>query len=233
MDIFTLSMDIGEQILKCGGEIHRAKDTIKRINLAYGKSCCVFALPTIIIAQCDNRIEMRKIEYEETDLAELERLNALSRKLCDKKSYDVNATVKKLYSFKTDVISVFISTFSFTIFFSGSFIDGVFSGIIGIVITFLPYKNIGLPIFSSNLIDSFIAGILSQIPTKLGINSSYDKIIIGTIMLLVPGLTVVRSMRDMMNGDLTAGVFELFSAIMSALAIALGIAGALLLFKII
>ena len=58
-----------------------------------------------------------------------------------------------------------------------------------------------------------------------------DKIIIGTIMLLVPGLTVVNSIRDMMKGDLIAGLFELFNSIMSALAIALGVAGGIFIIK--
>ena len=57
-----------------------------------------------------------------------------------------------------------------------------------------------------------------------------DKIIIGTIMLLVPGLTVVNAIRDMMNSDLLAGMGELFDAVMSALSIAFAVAGALWLF---
>ena len=44
-------------------------------------------------------------------------------------------------------------------------------------------------------------------------------------MLLVPGLTIVSSIRDMMSGDLIAGIFELINAIMSAFGIALGVAG--------
>lgn len=49
-------------------------------------------------------------------------------------------------------------------------------------------------------------------------------------MLFVPGLTVVNAMRDMMSDDLIAGMIELFNAIISAFAIALGVAGAILLF---
>ncbi|MDE6155857.1 MAG: threonine/serine exporter family protein, partial [Eubacterium sp.] len=127
-------------------------------------------------------------------------------------------------------ISVCAATSAFCIFFKGTLIDAVFSAIIGLVITYAPYKKISFPLFSANLIDAFIAGILAHLPFIFGLEVQPDKIIVGTIMLLVPGLTVVNAMRDMMNGDLVAGMFELFNAIMSALGIALGTAGAILIF---
>ena len=61
-EVFSLSLDIGEAIIKCGGEVHRAEDTIKRINKAYGNNCSVFAIPTLIIAQSGSNIQLRKIE---------------------------------------------------------------------------------------------------------------------------------------------------------------------------
>lgn len=98
----------------------------------------------------------------------------------------------------------------------------LFSAAIGIVITYAPYKKISFPLFSANLIDSFVAGVLANIPTLFGLTVQPDKIIVGTIMLLVPGLTVVNAMRDLMNGDLVAGLFELFNSIISALGIGTG-----------
>ena len=80
------------------------------------------------------------------------------------------------------------------------------------------------------MVSSFAASVLSFIPEYLGIEIHQDKIIIGTIMLLVPGLTVVNATRDMMNSDLLAGMSELFNAMMSALSIAFGVAGALWIF---
>lgn len=229
-EIFSLSLDIGEAIIRCGGEVHRAEDTIKRINYAYGSSCNVFAIPSLIIAQSENKIQLRKIEREETDLAELARLNELSRKLCYKGSEEINITQKKLYPKTLEAISVCAATSAFCIFFKGTLIDAVFSAIIGLVITYAPYKKISFPLFSANLIHAFIAGILAHLPFVFGLEVHPDKIIVGTIMLLVPGLTVVNAMRDMMNGDLVAGMFELFNAIMSALGIALGTAGAIMIF---
>ena len=231
-EIFSLSLDIGREIIKSGGEIHRAKDTIYRINKAYGNNVAVFALPSIILAQGCGRMEIRQIEREVTDLTELERLNALSRKLCSKPLEEIQITKNSLYSKVFQIPAVFVATFSFCLFFGGGIVDAILSGIIGIIITLLniSYSDKSLPLFSTNLIESFVAGCLAHLPVLFGLSVMPDKIIIGTIMVLVPGLTIVSAMRDLMNGNLVAGFIELINSVMSALSIALGIAGALFAF---
>lgn len=53
----------------------------------------------------------------------------------------------------------------------------------------------------------------------------------GTIMLLIPGMSVGNAMKDLMSGDLIAGILEITEAFVTAFAIVLGFAGALLLFN--
>lgn len=231
-EIFSLSLDIGREIIKAGGEIHRAKDTIYRINKAYGNNVAVFALPSILLAHGCGRMEIRQIERENLDLTELERLNALSRKLCTAPLEEIQITKNSQYSRLLQIPAIFTATFSFCLFFGGGLTDAVLSGITGIIITLLnnSYSGKALPLFSTNLIESFTAGCLAQLPALFGLSVMPDKIIIGTIMILVPGLTVVSAMRDLMNGNLIAGFIELVNSVMSALSIALGIAGALFCF---
>lgn len=230
-EIFSLSLDIGQEIIRCGGEIHRAEDTIKRINLAYNQECRVFAIPKFIIAQSGQKTEIRKIDSERTDLSELDRLNSLSRRLCMESDEEIRVTRKKVYNQFAGVAATFTATFSFCIFFGGNIFDALFSGIIGLMISYSGYKKASLPEFSANLIDAFVSGIMAYIPYYAGFSVNPDKIIVGTIMLLVPGLTVANAMRDMMSGDLLAGLIELFNSIISALGIAFGTAGALFVFN--
>ncbi len=49
-----------------------------------------------------------------------------------------------------------------------------------------------------------------------------DNIIIGGIMLLVPGLSIVNAIRDTMSGDLVSGTARAVEAIFIAVAIATG-----------
>lgn len=230
--ILTKSLDIAQKMIENGGEISKAEETVKRINASNNQSCLIFALPTLIIAQSGSDTQIRRIKNIDTDLLMLARLNSLSRKLCnDKYAKGIEKEAGFSNGFKN--ICVFLATASFSLFFGGTLTDAVFSGIIGFIIYLLAFKTVSFPSFSSNLLESFIAGILSFLPKMIGFNVNQDKIIIGAIMVLVPGLTVVNAIRDLMNSELLAGLIELATAVFSALSIALGIAGALILFKML
>jgi uncharacterized membrane protein YjjP (DUF1212 family) len=45
---------------------------------------------------------------------------------------------------------------------------------------------------------------------------------IGTIMLLIPGLAFGNSLRDMLDGDIIAGIFRLIQSCLTAVMIAIG-----------
>ena len=49
-----------------------------------------------------------------------------------------------------------------------------------------------------------------------------DKMIIGTLMNLVPGIAITNVMRDILGGDLIAGIIKLVESLMVAIGIALG-----------
>jgi uncharacterized membrane protein YjjP (DUF1212 family) len=49
--LLCLALDVGEGVLKNGGEVHRVEDTVERICHAYGASHVeVFAITTLILA---------------------------------------------------------------------------------------------------------------------------------------------------------------------------------------
>ena len=49
-----------------------------------------------------------------------------------------------------------------------------------------------------------------------------DKVIIGNIMLLIPGVGLTNALRDLLVGDNIAGLIRLIEAVIMALAIAAG-----------
>ena len=61
-----------------------------------------------------------------------------------------------------------------------------------------------------------------------GLGQNPDKIIIGNIMLLIPGIALTTSLRDMINGDTISGLLGLSEAVLKALAIAIGFAAVLM-----
>ena len=55
-----------------------------------------------------------------------------------------------------------------------------------------------------------------------GLNINLDAVIIGGIMLLIPGIALTNSLRDMISGDIMSGMLRFFDAILVAAAIAAG-----------
>jgi uncharacterized membrane protein YjjB (DUF3815 family) len=60
----------------------------------------------------------------------------------------------------------------------------------------------------------------------LGLTNNVDAVIIGTLMILVPGLLFTNAMRDIIYGDTNSGVNRIVQVLLIAMAIALGTAAA-------
>ena len=59
---------------------------------------------------------------------------------------------------------------------------------------------------------------------RLGLAQNSDKIIIGTLMILVPGLALTNCIRDILAGDLMSGVAKIAEVFLIGVFIALGAA---------
>ena len=55
-----------------------------------------------------------------------------------------------------------------------------------------------------------------------------DQVIIGNIMLLIPGLATVNALKDLISGEMMTGMLRLSDALIQAIAIAIGFAIVLL-----
>lgn len=231
--IFDISVELAVNIVENGGEISRAEETVVRIcRFAGATDINVFIIPSLVSASADFAGERytvtKRIYKNELNLGRLEETNNESRILCreefncERIDYSYSALLKSF--------CILLATGSFCIYFGGNAIDALFAGIIGIVISSIPYKNSEFNVFSKTLIESTVSAFLSFLPRLIGIDSHPDKIMIGTIMLLIPGMSIGSSMKDMMSGNLIAGILQLTEAVVIALAIALGFAAALLIF---
>ena len=91
------------------------------------------------------------------------------------------------------------------------------------VLTLFKLKEYKLQMFGNALIGALVASSVACILMKLGIAEDLDKIIIGSIMPLVPGMSITNSIRDLMSGDTLSGMSGIMMAILIAVAIALGV----------
>ena len=63
---------------------------------------------------------------------------------------------------------------------------------------------------------------LSEEALRLSLVGSVDKVIIGNIMSLIPGIGLTNALRDLFTGDHIAGLLRTIESVMIALVIAAG-----------
>lgn len=236
-DYLHFVMDIGEQMLISGAEVHRVEESIRRMALAFGAvRVDVFIITSsmvVTVFEEDNNsyTETRRITSISTDFEKLHRLNALSRRICEgrltteemKSEYE-NAKNSKPYPFLVECLCYSVIAGAFTLFFGGTISETAVSLIIGAIV------RVGI-LFSEKVItnkifpkfsSAVIATALSYLALKLSIIGSVDKVIIGNIMTLIPGIGLTNALRDLFTGDSIAGLLRSIEAVLIALAIAAG-----------
>lgn len=235
--LLSCALDIGEYMLISGAEVYRVEDCIKRICLAYGcKRVDVFTITSSIVVTIVDDVhqratQTRRISGSNTDLSKLEKLNQMSRWMCAQKPglYEVKLKFRALrdepkYPFWVECIAYAVIAGAFTIFFGGIWTDGLVSLFVGLMLRFMVYGagKCRLNAMFSNFICSFGMSLLAFIAVKVGLGQSVDNIVIGNIMLLIPGIGLTNSLRDMISGDTMAGMLRFFEACLIALALAAG-----------
>ena len=74
-----------------------------------------------------------------------------------------------------------------------------------------------------NLFASIFVTLSSILIYSTGLPVLQDKIVIGSIMILVPGIAFTTSIRDIYNGDYLSGTIHLIDALLTAACIAAGV----------
>ena len=237
-------LDIAEEMLVCGAEVSRVEDSIERMGAAYG---CTRVNAFIITSNIQVTLEdpegniitqIRRIIRNDVDFDKLDYLNDLSRYICSekpdvtelRKRYD-KVMSRKNYPGWVGYLGAAMIAGGFAVFFGGNFLDGMASAILGLailaMIRFLGrYETNQLAMM---FIISFAAGLLTILMMAFGLGAHQDKIMIGGIMLLIPGIAMTNSVRDMLTGDIVTGTMRLTNSLLQAVAIACGFALSLMI----
>ncbi len=242
--ILSKALDISEEILRCGGEPRRIEDTVTRICTAYFDcESDIFALPSVIIANIrlsdgTKSTQMRRVNNTTNDLYILDMMNNLSRDVCAKKiaPEDVGHEIEKIKKEKVYpkflfYIAGLLAAGGFSVFFGGDIKDAAVAAAVGVIITLV---NINRFSFANQMIHtlfaSFIGASAAQIFVKFGFGTNPDTIMMGTIMLVIPGLAFGNSVRDLLFGDTVSGIIQLVQAVLLAAMVALGYVSSMLIF---
>ena len=232
-------MDIGELLLMPGAEVNRVEDTIGRLCRAYGfVRTDVFTITSSIIVSAmlpDGRTmtQTRRIRERDTDLGVVEAVNALSRRICTAPVSlgALKEEVGRIQEGERDQVLLKLGMYmmisaSLSIVFGGSAADGLAAALSGAVLFSVLRVSAALKLNSilQNMICSAITAFVVSALVGAGIGVHPDQIMIGNIMLVIPGIQLTNSLRDMINGDMISGLLNMSEALLKAIAVAMGFA---------
>ena len=114
--------------------------------------------------------------------------------------------------------------FLLAVLFGGNIIDALCSGFCGIAIALVNriMDHFNANLFFKTISASFIMALAAYILDHLRICAHVDSVIIGALMILVPGLLFTNAMRDIIYGDTNSGINRIVQVFLIAAAIALG-----------
>ena len=240
----TCAMDIGEQMLVNGAEVHRVEDSVKRMCSAFGFGRIdVFIITSSMVVTVtdgeESYTQTRRIKNIGTDFEKLHRLNDLSRKICSSsmtveeiRRIFEDILKQKPYSFWIECPAYAIISGAFTLFFGGTLYEALVSFAIGALICGVIYlaEQAKMNKIFIKFSCCFAATILAIVALKVGIIQTLDKVLIGNIMTLIPGIGLTNALRDLFTGDSIAGLLRLIEAVLTALALAAGYFAAVFIF---
>lgn len=235
--LLELATDLGYRLAMSGAETFRIEESISRVLAAYGIPSEVFAITnclTVSIETPDGKpmTRMRRIGFHGNDLDTVEKYSNLSRKICNEVP-DVAYAWQWLnetdasrlnYRLSISLLGHFLGAMGFAIVFGGKFVDGFCSGVCGVIVGLINHYMNKLKVnqFFSTIAASFILAFSSYAIGATGIPYNTDTVIIGTLMILVPGLIFTNAMRDIIFGDTNSGINRIVQVLLVAAAMALG-----------
>ena len=237
--------ELGEMMLRYGGEVSRVEDTVYRLGIAYGYSSvdCLTIMNCIIISftreDGESFTQMRRVLEIKKNMERVRACNALSREVCREPLCPLEfqerlkaIEEKSLYRPSQMCLIYMMASAAMTMFFGGGAADAIVSAI-GAVALYFSGRLMDLARiqnFVTAYIEAFMVGTVICLMMALGVGDDYGVISMGNIMLMISGSGLMTSVRDMINNDLLSGIMGFLSAVLGAAAIALGFVSAALIF---
>lgn len=236
--LLDTSVMAGQMMLEYGAETCRVEDTMHRmLALSQLKTAEVFVTMTGFVATLDDpsihsMTVVRRIVGQGTNLDMIDRLNTISRRLCngDLSLEEAFRQVKELknrtWKPRAFLISTPMVTAAFALTYGGTLSEAFVSAVTGLVMAVFLYacRRMRMQSFFGTLVSSAAASILaSGILQAFPAFGRLDSVVIAFIMPLVPGVAITNAVFDTLHGDYLSGTARTVEAFVTAAAVAMGI----------
>ncbi|MCU7556298.1 threonine/serine exporter family protein [Macrococcus capreoli] len=238
-----VAMLAGKILLESGAETYRVEDTMTRIATHYGLyNTHSFVTPTAIIFSLNEKSSTRlyRISSRTTDLEKISEVNEISRAITGGKvtleaaklALDELDAANLQYDFWLKCFASAIVCALFLLMFKGQLSDTIpafIAGGIGFYICHY-FSQLYKIQFFAEYAGAMAIALVALFFVNYIYKGEFDKIIISAVMPLVPGVAITNAIRDMMAGQLIAGIAKGVESALTAFAIGAGVATVLIIF---
>ena len=233
-----LAMLAGEIMLSSGAETYRVEDTMVRIlrhcGMLEAESLCtstgIFA--SAVDAEGRPATMLKRVKNRAGNFARVAQVNELSRRFVEGKIgikeaitalENINTTPP--YSKIVRLIGSAVASMCFAAMFGGSMPDAatafISAFLMQIPVIVLEKHNIAAVL--RNITGGGCAALVALMLMHFGMGDNVNIVIIGSIMPLVPGVSLTNAIRDILEGDLLSGSARILDAFLVAIGIAAGV----------
>lgn len=233
--IMELVMAAGKVLLQSGAEVFRVEQTMTIMARSFHlREFNVYVLTNGIFASAGTAeiSEVRNVPTRSTNLGRVDAVNTLSRQIAAGELSLEEAELRLVeimqmpgITAKEQILASALGSACFAILFGGGFIDFAVALAAGATLGWfmLGCDNHGISamlqrMLGSALISAICVALSAVIP---GAVDSYS--IIGTLMVLTPGVAFTMGIRDFVKGDYLSGTIRMIDALLIAASIACGV----------
>ena len=237
-EVVETAMEAGHILLENGAEIFRVEETINRVCRHYGvESCNAFVLSNGIFVTAGSVREeiFAKVQHIPVSGSHLNRVaavNQLSREIAQGQ-YTIGEVRQRLEEIRRmpgktkrmQILASGIGSGAFCYLYGGTLRDCGAAFLAGVLLyTFVLYvSGPHLKKMMSGIAGGVVATVACMVLYELGIGQHLDRMVIGSIIPLVPGVACTNAIRDIADENYIAGSVRMMDALLVFFCIAMGV----------
>ena len=227
----------GRLMMEAGAETYRVEDTMERMAKTQELTAIEsFVTPTGIILSpgSPHHTKLVRIKNRTTDLEKIALVNNVSRKLSEgdyslEEAYERLVAIKNanvMFPFWLQLLAASVASSCFLMLYSGIWTDILAAFVAGgagfLMVTAI--QELTKVKFFAEFLAALSVALVAFFAVQTNLGTELDKIIIGGVMPLVPGLLITNAVRDLMAGHFMSGLSKGAEAFLTAFAIGAGVA---------
>jgi uncharacterized membrane protein YjjP (DUF1212 family) len=237
-DIMSITLLAGEILLRNGAETYRVEETMGHVGRACGaKRVESFVIPTGIIVtiqtENDEATLCTRVNERTINLSRIVKVNEVSRRLSEQRIApdQAKSLLERIARERTEfnlgilVISSGIVGASYALLQEATLLELVPAFVAAMVVRYIAHlvSRFRMVRFIFEFLGAASAALIGIGAQLLLPEINRDIVIVGALMPLVPGMAITNSIRDVIAGDLLAGVSRALEGLLTASAIAMGV----------